>query len=94
MDITSLTALISEYGPFVALVVYIMWENNKREKNYQSREAEFINETRTRELKYIEREEKYIEVIGSLTKSFEEIREDVSFIKSKVDRGGEINGQQ
>ena len=85
----SFTSLITEYGPFIALVVYIMWENNKREKNYQSRETEFISETRKREEKYIEREEKYIDVIGSLTKSFEEIRDDVSYIKSRVEKGEE-----
>lgn len=89
MEITSLTTLLSDYGPFIALVVWIIWENSKRESNYQSREAEFISETRNREDKYIEREEKYIEVIGSLTKSFEEIREDVSFIKSRVEKGDE-----
>lgn len=91
MEIASLSTLLTEYGPFVALVVWIIWENSKRESNYQSRETEFINETRKREEKYIEREEKYIErekkyieVIESFTKSFEEIREDVSFIKGKV----------
>ena len=87
LDISTISTLLSEYGPFIALVVYIMWENSKREKNYQSREAEFITESRKREDKYIEREEKYIEVISSLTNSFEEIREDVSFIKEKVGRG-------
>lgn len=86
MDITSLSTLLGEYGPFVALVVYIMWENSRREKNYQSREVEFINESRKREEKSIEREEKLIEVINSLTKSFEEIREDVTYIKDKFSK--------
>lgn len=89
MDIQSLSALISEYGPFVALVVYMLWENNKREKNSRAREEEFINESRAREQKYIEREEKYIDVIGSLTSSFEEIRDDVSYIKENFTKGGE-----
>lgn len=97
MDI-NFTSLLTDYGPFVALVAWIIWENSKRETNYQSRETEFINESRKREdkyiereEKYIEREEKYIEVIGSLTKSFEEIRDDVSFIKTQVVRGGGTN---
>ena len=90
MEASVLATLVTDFGPFIALVVYIMFENNRREKNYHSREAEFILETRKREEKYIEREEKYIEVIGSLTKSFEEIREDVSYIKNKVDKDKEV----
>lgn len=87
MEAFDLTTLITDYGPFVALVVYIMWENSKREKAYQSRESEYITESRKREEKSIEREEKYIEVIGSLTKSYDELREDVSYIKDKLEGG-------
>lgn len=88
MDTSNLITLLTDYGSFVALVIWIIWENNRREANYQRREAEFINENRKREEKHIEREEKYIEVIGSLTRSFEEIREDVSYIKERFEQGG------
>jgi hypothetical protein len=76
-----LVVLIQEYGPFIALVVFVMWENKQREANYQSRESTFIEETRKREEKYIEREEKYISVIESLTNSYENMQEDIAEIK-------------
>jgi hypothetical protein len=78
-----LVALIKDYGPFIALVVFVMYENKNREKKYQDREGTFIEETRQREQKYIEREDKYISVIERLTDSYEKIQSDVSFIKTR-----------
>ena len=80
--------LLQEYGPFVALVAYIMWENKQRETKYQERESTFIEETKKREEKYIEREEKYIGVIESLTTSYETMQRDISEIKETLEKKG------
>lgn len=79
-----LVQLVQDYGPFIALVIFVMWENKQRESKYQDRENTFIEETRAREAKYIEREERYIQVIERLTESYESIQSDVSTIKDII----------
>lgn len=78
--------LIKDYGPFIALVIFVIWDNRKREEKYQSREQVFIEETREREKRYIEREEKYINVIEGLSQSIEKISDDVAEIREKLDK--------
>ena len=78
-------ALMKEYSPFVALVIFVLWESKKREEKYQERENQFIEETRKREQRYIEREEKYIAVIEKLSESFEQIQKDVTDIKERLE---------
>ena len=80
-----LLALMKEYSPFVALVIFVLWESKKREGKYQERENQFIEETRKREQRYIEREEKYIAVIEKLSESFEQIQKDVTDIKERLE---------
>lgn len=88
VDVSSISSLLAEYGPFVALVVYIMYENSKREAKYHEREVEYIAESRKREAQFIEREGKYIEIINSIS----DMREDVSYIKSRIDSSTNIGG--
>lgn len=79
-----LITLTKEYSPFVALVIFVLWESKKREEKYQERENQFIEETRKREQLYIEREERYISVIEKLSDSFEQIQKDVTDIKERL----------
>lgn len=95
MDIV---AVAQEYGLFVALVVFVFWENRNRESRASEREGQFIEETREREKLYIAREEKYIEqnrkyaeredkyisVIEGLSASIEKISEDINAIRNKI----------
>lgn len=79
-----LITLTKEYSPFIALVIFVLWESKKREEKYQERENQFIEETRKREQLYIEREERYISVIEKLSDSFEQIQKDVTDIKERL----------
>lgn len=81
---TDLIQIAKDYGPFVALVVFVMWENKQREGKYQERETSFIEETRARESNYIAREERYIQIIESLSGNLEAIQDDVSTIKKHL----------
>lgn len=56
-----LLAIAEQYGLFVALVIYVLWQNQKRE-------------------------ERYINVIEKLSKSFEALKKDLSEIKSHIFR--------
>lgn len=38
-----LITVASEYGLFVALVVYVIWDSRNRENRYVEREKEFIS---------------------------------------------------
>lgn len=82
--VTGFTGLITEYGPMVALVAYIMWENSKREAKAHERENEFINETRVREKNFVKREEVYVSMIKQFSESFTRLEGDVSEIKEKL----------
>lgn len=77
-------ALVKEFGPFIALVVFVLWANYKREEKSNARENRFIDESQKREEKYIEREDKYIDVIESLSGSFEQLSKDVTEIKERL----------
>jgi hypothetical protein len=51
--------IAQEYGLFVALVVYVLWSNYRRE-------------------------ERYIQIIEKLSKSFDQLKRDVGQIKEKL----------
>jgi hypothetical protein len=80
-----LMTLLQEYGLFVALVAFVIWDNRQREANYKAREDSFIQETREREQKYIDREERYISIVEGLSNSYEEMQKDISQIKDKLE---------
>lgn len=85
--VTIITTVVEKYGLFVALVVFVIWDNRQRESRYRDRENTFIAETREREKKYIEREDKYIQVIEGQSKSIEKISGDISEIKEQISSG-------
>jgi hypothetical protein len=84
MATLDILTIAQDYGLFVALVAFIIYDNRQREARYRERENTFIEETRDREQKYMEREEKYIAVIERLSASYEKMQKDVSFIKKRL----------
>ncbi len=56
-----LIEISKEYGLFVALVVYVLWTNQKRE-------------------------ERYIDIIEKLSKSFDAMKRDIHAIKDRLFR--------
>lgn len=46
MDFSTYTAILKQYGPFAALIVYVLWTNHNREQRYIS-----IIETLTDDIK-------------------------------------------
>jgi hypothetical protein len=81
-ELDILTTVAKDYGLFVALVVFYIWDNRQRESKLQQERDVFIAETRKREQLYIDREERYIGIVESLTESFEGMQKDVSEIKN------------
>lgn len=77
-----------EYGLFAALVIWMVYENRQREKQQREREDAYQNDSREREQKYIEREEKYREMLTSALSALEavkEIEESVDVIRARVE---------
>lgn len=101
-----LLSLAQEYGLFVALVAFVIWEGRNRETRYRERESVFIDETREREKRYIERENKYIEqerkyveredkyisVIEGLSDSIEKMSADITTIRERIEKRRESFG--
>jgi hypothetical protein len=81
-ELDVLATVAKDYGLFVALVVFYIWDNRQREGKLQQERDVFIAETRKREQLYIDREERYIGIVESLTDSFEGMQADVSEIKN------------
>lgn len=79
--------IAKQYGLFVALVVYVLWEYKQREKRLskesKSREDRILKENKEREAKYIEREEKYIGIVQTLS---EEVKDRLSKIEYTLRR--------
>lgn len=83
--------IAQEYGLFAALVIWMVYENRQREKQQREREDVYQNDSREREQKYIDREEKYREMLTSALSALEavkEIEQSVDVIRARVE---EIN---
>jgi hypothetical protein len=59
MDLSIILQIVEQYGLFVALVIYVLYSNQRRE-------------------------ERYIQIIEKLGKSFEQLKRDIHDIKSKI----------
>jgi Flp pilus assembly pilin Flp len=75
-DVEILAQIAKEYGLFVALVVWVLWTSNQREKA-------IMQENKQRESQYIEREEKYIGIVQTLS---EEVKERLTKIETTLKR--------
>lgn len=76
--------IAKQYGLFVALVVFVIWDSREQQKASRQREDAYIAESKAREDKYIEREEKYISVIQEMTTSIDGIQKDIASINTKL----------
>ncbi|AEZ50523.1 hypothetical protein F400_gp076 [Bacillus phage BCD7] len=76
--------IAKQYGLFVALVVYVIWDSREQQKSSRQREDSYLAESKAREDKYIEREEKYIAVIQEMTTSIDGIQKDIASINNKL----------
>lgn len=83
-----LLVLFQEYGLFIGLVIYVVYSSQKRELEMRARENEFIIESRNREKEYINREERYIEIIYGMEDKFTALNKDVREIKAILEKGG------